>query len=350
MKSEKIVIHGTTSERIANKIQQEGFRSKEGRATVSQSLIYACEWATQRKRRTPNRSETPTRENEMGRIIIMKLPPDKKVYYATHTGIEINESLKEITGYTSKYQSGKRQLAIYCGEDVVSRKKRIESAKRELKELKDRFRSFLRENNIDPDQIRSREDLIKAIRIFDIDEQIRILRQVEEFEKKIRQKRNEAEPDIFLPKGAILMSIKPTQELRRKLNELSEKIRNGNYIDLDKFTEEICEIIESDKDNFISPGLNIKEIIRDLLVTTIMTEVINIIRSLYMDVMIAKGYKIYNRGKEELKRKTVDREKLREKLERILSAVQSGNLDLGIPAINRYVKMAIGKLLRELNS
>jgi hypothetical protein len=69
-----------------------------------------------------------------------------------------------------------------------------------------------------------------------------------------------------------------------------------------------------------------------------------------MDVMIAKGYKIYNRGKEELKRKTVDREKLREKLERILSAVQSGNLDLGIPAINRYVKMAIGKLLRELNS
>ena len=51
----------------------------------------------------------------------MKVPEDKSVNYATHTNIEIDESSKEITGYSSKYESGRKQLAIYDEGDVVEK-------------------------------------------------------------------------------------------------------------------------------------------------------------------------------------------------------------------------------------
>jgi len=350
MKSKEFIIHGTSSEKDAKNIQKEGFKAKEGRATVSCSLIYAFEWANKKEKRKGSESKTETQENEIGRIIIMKLPENKKADYATHTNIEIDESSKEIKGYSSKYQSGRRQFAIYNEKNIVEKRKKIEKAKKELEEIENAFKTFLQENNINPNQIKSKEDLINAIKSFDIEQKIKILEQIEKFEKDIKEKRKEAEPETFISKENILMSIVPTKELQEKLNELSERIKSLETIDLEKFTEQISQIIKNNKENFIESGLDVKEIIKDLLISTIETEVVRIIRSLSLNVKRAKGYKIYNRGEKETKEKSVDKEQLKQKLEKIRSIIESNNFNIGIESVNKYIKININKLLKELNS
>ena len=211
----------------------------------------------------------------------MKVPEDKSVNYATHTNIEIDESSKEITGYSSKYESGRKQLAIYDEGDVV-------------------------------------------------------------------EKRKLAEPNVAISQENILMSVVPTAELGKKLSELSQKIRNLEAVDLENFTEEISKIIEDNKENFLASGLDVREVIGNLLASTMETEVVNMVRSLSMDAKRAQGYEIYNRDKDEVKEKVVDKDQLRQKLEKILSIVEADNFDIGMKNLNRYIRMNMKKLSEEL--
>ncbi|HOE15168.1 MAG TPA: hypothetical protein PLH82_00440 [Candidatus Paceibacterota bacterium] len=348
MKSPEFITHGTSSENDAEKIKNEGFEAQEGRATVSGDLIYAFEWATKQERRRGSKSETEIGDKEKGRIVIMKVPEDKSVDYATHTDIEVDEVSKEITGYSSKFESGRKQLAIYDEGDVVEKRKKIEQAKKELKEINAQFSVFFKENNIDPDQIKSKENLIEAIKNFDIEKKIEILKKAEELERQRAEKRKLAEPNVTISQENILMSVVPTLELGEKLSELEQKIKNLEKVDLKYFTEEISKIIENDKENFLVSGLDVREVVRNLLATTLETEVVNMIRSLSMDVKRAQGYEIYNRDKDEVKEKEIDKEQLKQKLEKILSIVEAENFDIGMENLNRYIRMNAKKLLEEL--
>lgn len=350
MKSPEYVIHGTSSEEDAEKIQEQGFEAQEGRATVSGDLIYAFKWATEQERRKGSKSETEINEGEHGRMIIMAVPEDKSVDYGTNTGIEIDEVSKEVTGYSAKYESGRRQLAIYNEGDVVKKRKTIEKTKKELKEIDIVFSSFLRENDVDPDKIKSKEDLIEAIKDFNLEKQIIILKKAEELQSKRTEKRKEAESGVQIRQENVLMSLVPTSELGEKLDDLSEKIRNFQMIDLENFTEEIAKVIEGNKENFLATGLDIKRIIGDILATTVETEVVNMIRSLSMDVKRAQGYEIYNRGRDNIQEKKVDKKELKQKLEKIIAITEGDNFDMGIDKINRYIKMNAVKLLKELES
>ncbi len=348
MKSPEFITHGTSSEKDAEKIKKEGFEAQESRATVSGDLIYAFEWATKQERRKGSKSESEISEEEKGRMVIMKVPEDKSVDYATHTDIEVDETSKEITGYSSKYESGRKQLAIYNEGDVVEKREKIEQAKKELKEIDTQFSAFFRENNIDPDQIKSKVDLVKAIKSFDIEKKIEILKKAEELEKQRTEKRKEAEPNVAISQENILMSVVPTAELGEKLGKLSQKIRGLEKVDLENFTDEISKIIEDNKENFLASSLDIREVIGNLLTSTMETEVVNMVRSLSMDVKRAQGYEIYNRDKDEVKEKVVDKEQLRQKLEKILSIVEADNFDIGLVKLNRYIRMNTKKLLEEL--
>ncbi len=348
MKSPEFITHGTSSEKDAEKIKNEGFEAQEGRATVSGDLIYAFEWATKQERRKGSKSESEIGEEEKGRMVIMKVPEDKSVDYATHTDIEVDETSKEITGYSSKYESGRKQLAIYDEGDVAEKREKIEQAKKELKEVDAQFSTFFRENNIDPDQIKSKEDLVEAIKPFDIEKKIEILKKAEELEKQRIEKRKEAEPNVAISQENILMSVVPTAELGIKLGELSQKIRNLEAVDLENFTDEISKVIEDNKENFLASGLDVREVVGNLLASTMETEVVNMVRSLSMDVKRAQGYEIYNRGKDEVKEKVVDKEQLKQKLEKILSIVEADNFDIGMENLNRYIRMNVRKLLEEL--
>ncbi|MDQ5957900.1 MAG: hypothetical protein QG665_233 [Patescibacteria group bacterium] len=348
MKSPEFITHGTSSEKDAEKIKNEGFEAQEGRATVSGDLIYAFEWATKQERRKGSKSESEITEEEKGRIVIMKVPENKSVNYATHTDIQVDETLKELTGYSSKYESGRKQLAIYDEGDVVEKREKIEQAKKELKEINAQFSGFLRENNIDPDQIKSKEDLIAVIQSFDIEKKIKILKKAEELEKERAEKINLAEPDVVIPQENILMSIVPTVELGKKLSELSQKIRGLEKIELENFTEGLSRIIEENAENFLASGLDVREVVGNLLTSTMETEVVNMVRSLSMDVKRAQGYKIYNRDKNEVKEKEVDKQKLKQKLEKILSIVEADNFDMGVEYLNRYIRVNVNKLLEDL--
>ncbi len=348
MKSPEFITHGTSSEKDAEKIKHEGFEAQEGRATVSGDLIYAFEWATKQERRKGSKSESEIAEEEKGRMVIMKVPEDKSVDYATHTDIEVDETSKEITGYSSKYESGRKQLAIYDEGDVVEKREKIEQAKKELKEINAQFSVFFKENNIDPDQIKSKEDLIETIKSFDIEKKIEILKNAEEFERQRTEKRKLAEPNVAISQENILMSVVPTAELGEKLGELSQKIRGLEKVELENFTEELSKIIEDNKENFLASGLDVREVVGNLLTSTMETEVVNMVRSLSMDVKRAQGYEIYNRDKDGVKEKEVDKEQLKQKLEKILSIVEADNFDIGMENLNRYIRMNVKKLLEEL--
>lgn len=348
MKSPEFVIHGTSSKKDAEKIKSEGFKAQEGRATVSGDLIYAFEWATNQERRRGSRSESEIAEEEKGRMIIIKVPEDKSIDYATHTDIEVDETSKEITGYSSKYESGRRQFAIYNQGNVVEKRQKIEQAKKKLREINDKFSSFFKENNIDPNKIKSKQDLMNAIENFDIEKQIEILKKAEELESQRTEKRKFSELDAIILQENILMSIVPTTELGDKLNELSQKIKDLERVDLKNFTEELSKIIENNKENFLSSNLDVREVVGNLLASTIETEVISMVRSLSMDVKRVQGYTIYNRGKNELKEKEVNKEQLNQKLAKILCVVEVKNFDIGMENLNRYIRTNIKKLLEEL--
>ncbi len=358
MKSLEIMAHGTSSSDDATKIEKEGFKAKEGRATVSGDLIFAFDWATHPEKRKGSQSEAKIHEGEKGRIIIMSVPEDKLINYATHTSIEVDDDLKEITGYSSKYESGRRQLAIFGEDDVINRRKEIEEAKKELRKIKDEFQDFLDENNvkINLDNIKSNEDkdnsrkkLAESVKLLPISKQLEIFQMTEEFEKRMVDKRKDAEPAINIEKDNILMNISPSKELGEKLEELKFKIENLDRIDLQIFTEEISKIIINNKENFVIPGLDVKDVVLYLLTKTIETEVVSMVRSRALDVKRVNGFKIYNRGNDEIKEKEINKSELKLTLEKALSIVESKNFDIGIENLNRYLKLNIKKLLEELN-
>jgi hypothetical protein len=348
MKSPEYIVHGTSSEKDAEAIKREGFDAQEGRATVSADLIYSFEWATKQDKRTGSKSESEVAEGEKGRMVIMRIPEDKNVDYATHTGIEIDDETKEISGYSSKYESGRKQLAIYNGSDVIEKRKKIEKTKQELKEINNELSIFLKDNNIDSEKIKTKDDLMGVMKSFEIDKKIEILKKVEDLDKRRIEKRNEAELDVQLPPEDILMSVVPTAELGEKLTELQQKIKGLEKIDLNKFTEEVSELIESNKENFLAVDLDVREVVGNLLSNTMEAEIINMVRNLSLDVKRAQGYEIYNRGKDEKNEKIVDKPELKKKLEGIMLVVESDDFDIGMENLNQYLKINIKKLLKEL--
>ncbi len=278
MKSPEYIIHGTSSEQDSGMIENEGFIVEEGRATVSADLIYAFKWATDLARRKASKSESKVTEREKGRMVIMKVPDEKSVGYAIHTDIGIDEEKKEIFGYSSKYESGRKQLGIYYDIRDTARKK----------------------------------------------------------------------TQIEISKENVLMSIVPTDELRNKIFELEQKIKMLDRIDLENFTQEIATIVESNKENFLANDIDIKKVIGYLLAKTAEAEIVSMIRSLAMDVKRACGYTVYNRGRTELKEKTVDKDKLKKRLREIYTITEKDNFSTGIASLDRYVKTNAKQLLEEL--
>ena len=128
MESPEYIVHGTSSEKDALGIEAEGYMYKEGRASVSGDLLYAFRWATDTGKRRGSQSTSEVRDGEIGRIIVMAVPEDKAVDYSRHTEIEVDDVKREVTGFLKKWQSGRKQLAIYpsSGDVVQSRKGRID--------------------------------------------------------------------------------------------------------------------------------------------------------------------------------------------------------------------------------
>lgn len=350
MKSPEYVAHGTSSVESAEGIEEEGFKVKEGRATVSGDLIYAFRWATDKERRKGSQDKNKPQDGEVGRMIIMKTPEDASIDYSTHTDIEVDEEAKKITGYPKKYVGGREQLAIYDGTDVAEKRKTIEQAKKDIKEINSRLDLMLIENGVDPKQIKSKEDLLAAIKRFDLEKQIEILKKAEEFEGQNNEKRKIAEPLTAIKKENILMSLVPTPELGDKLRELGQKIEKLEKIDLETFTEDISKLIEAEKENYLAVGLDVRKVVGNLLTTTLETEVMKMMRSYSLDVKRVQGFEVFNREEEEEYKKEVDKEELKQKLEKALVTVEAGNFDIGMKNLNRYLKDNIRRLLDELNS
>lgn len=289
MKSPEYVVHGTASQKDAERIREEGFTVEEGRATVSGNLLYSFEWATEEERRTGSKSKSEIEDQESGRIIVMKVPEDKAVDYATHTDIEVDEENKVIGGFTSKYVSGRRQLAVFEGSEPHERRTELEE--------------------------------VKAI--------------------------GGTVPEVTVAKEQIQLSIIPTEKIGSKLLEIRDRLRRLELVDVASLTAELAELISADERNYISPNTDIDEVIENLLRTTIESEVVNMIRNLSLDVERALGYQVKN--KDTVKEKEVDIGQLLAKLERIQEQITDEHFDFGTEHLNRYVRKNIDMFIAKLS-
>lgn len=349
MKSPEFITHGTSSVQDAEKIQNEGFKAEEGRATVSADLIYSFEWATDESKRKGSKSRTEIEDGEIGRMIIMSVPEEQYIGYAVHTDVEIDDETKSISGYSSKCVSGRKQLAIYEERDILNKRRELEQYKTELAELQSQIRNLCERYNIDYTLIQTRDDFWRVTNSLESSQKVNIRREGENIYDQMKAKRKLAEPEVLLPQENVLMSVVPTEDLGNVLIELKSKIEAVEKVDIESFVDSIAQIISKNKDNFIASGVDTREIIENLVESTIETEVMNLIRSLAGDVKRVQGYKVYNRGTDEVKEKEVNKGELVEKLERIQTIVEDDNFDIGMENLNRYIKINIKRLLNELN-
>lgn len=339
MKSPEYITHGTPSEKDAEGIKKEGFEGTRGRAQVSADLIFAFEYATQK--RNGSKSETEIDEGEVGRMIIMKVPEDKNAYYSIYADNEIDKR---------RYEFGRKHLSIYNGIDLNLKDGIIENLKEGARDNIEKFNEYLLKNNIDfsYEQLKSRENLNKLIKTLDIDKQIDFFKKVDELEKQLGDKRKLIEIGVNIEKENILMSIVPTPELGETLNGLKQKIKNLETIDFESFVGEISKIIENNKENFLANGLDVREIIENLVKTTLEAEVINMIRSLSTDVKRSMGKDTYVVDENELKGRITEKNLLINKLKNIKLIVEEKDFDIGMENLNKYIKINIIELLKEL--
>jgi hypothetical protein len=339
MKSPEYITHGTPSEKDAEDIKKEGFEGTRGRAQVSADLIFAFEYATQK--RNGSKSETEIDEGEVGRMIIMKVPEDKNAYYSIYADNEIDKR---------RYEFGRKHLSLYNEIDLNLKDGIIENLKEGARDNIEKFNEYLLKNNIDfsYEQLKSRENLNKLIKTLDIDKQIDFFKKVDELEKQLGDKRKLIEIGVNIGKENILMSIVPTPELGETLNGLKQKIKNLETIDFESFVGEISKIIENNKENFLANGLDVREIIENLVKTTLEAEVINMIRSLSTDVKRSMGKDTYVVDENELKGRITEKNLLINKLKNIKLIVEEKDFDIGMENLNKYIKINIIELLKEL--
>lgn len=118
MRSAEYVLHGTSSGEGAERIENEGFITKEGFPNVSQNLIYAFKWATDKERvKERHRVGSVQDSDKEGRILLLKVPDGVVVKYGDITKINVDVDTSEVTGYVKNYASGRNQLAMYHEEE-----------------------------------------------------------------------------------------------------------------------------------------------------------------------------------------------------------------------------------------
>jgi hypothetical protein len=349
MQSPEYIVHGTSSETDAEGIKREGFEAQEGRATVSGDLSYALRWATEAERRQGSKSTTEVKPEDSGRIVVMETPKDVQVDYATHTDVDVDEASREVTGYSSKFVSGRRQLGLFREGDVVSRRRELEEAKSALKLVSGDLRATLRGAGIDYQEGDTNESLSRKMASLDLSTRARLLTQADRARQEISRLRKLAEEPIAIGREHVLMSIVPSEAFRREVDQFTSNVEKFESVDLNEVAERCASIILHEKENHVADNADVQGIVRRLLETTRESILVNLVRGLAMEVKRAKGYAIYNRGRSERKEVEVDPSELRRRIERFRTAVEPENSSRSSSALIEYVRRSLKSLESELN-
>ncbi len=267
---------------------------------------------------------------------------------ATHTDVSVDDETKEVTGYSLKYVSGRKQLGIYPAGDSLEKRDDIETVKQDVATAYQELKTYLEDFGVDLGNINSEDDLVVATDHHDVAQQVEIIDTVASYTGRLSALRQEAEVPIDIPREDILMSIVPSLELGEKLERLKREIYALETIDLDAYVSELVATIEADDENSVVAGTDIENVVRTLLIATLEAEVMTMVRSLSMDLKRAQGYAVFNRGKEDLVDKHVDRDALKSKLESVKRKVESDDFDIGVENLNRYIRMNLKRMLDEL--
>src|SRR4051812_3815870 len=116
----RFVLYGA-GQLAVNEVMRQGLAFVEGRAAVSTNLIQAYAQATE-----PANAYHPEAApgGDAGAIMVIAMPRDFHIGYATFTTAYVDRALKMVLGAPLRYASGRKQLAFYMNEDVEGSRKR----------------------------------------------------------------------------------------------------------------------------------------------------------------------------------------------------------------------------------
>lgn len=151
----------------------------------------------------------------------------------------------------------------------------------------------------------------------------------------------------FLPNANIELSIEPTEELGSILKGLETDIKNFGEINMDEYANKLTNIIMKDEVNRL-PQEEILPILQTLVKTTVESEIVQLMRVLELNVFRAKGYKTFNNGVSIDDWRFMDKETLRQHLEKLKDKTYNFKAGTNTEVYKRYVKSGISYLINEL--
>ena len=188
---------------------------------------------------------------------------------------------KEVTGFPVKYASGRKQLAVY----------QIDAKKEDLEKLT----------------------------------------------KDEREK-------ITLPPENIEAIIRPSDEMRELITNLSAKVKKLEEVNIADYSQKLVNLLEADKDNEIHCDIN--DLAQKIIVTTIESIIISKMRNLQLDILAAKGLKIYE--KNELQERHIDISKLRNEITSLYNKSHQEDFDTGLKWLNNMIRTKTEYLKEEM--
>jgi hypothetical protein len=278
MRSPEFVVHGTNSSQGAESIENEGFSTKEGFPNVSENLIYAFKWATDRNltKDRPRTNEQIGSEAE-GRILLLRVPEGLKVGYGYNTEIHVDTENREVTGHTKNYISGRNQLAFWN-----------ETPKNQTEKSK-----------------------------------------------------------ISAGPENVVLSIRPTEELGSELDTLKHDIRSLEGVSIEKHAQNISDILAKDPENKYS-SQELLPAVEMLVESTIKSEVVNMVRSLYIKTLGEKGYDISNNSETFEDNNPMSSEELKHRLSTLIAKSESADFGSKMGGVNRYIRASAKYLMEQL--
>ncbi len=152
---------------------------------------------------------------------------------------------------------------------------------------------------------------------------------------------------LLVEPNNVVMSLVPSFEMGAKFIELHQRTKQLEQVDIDELSQRILAMVNSDPANYIAPNINALEAIKNLLVNTVETTIVNLFRNLLIEVKSALGYQM-DWPETDLPDNPASPELVYEKLGRLWWISHQPGFDIGEAHLNRYIKDATQRLLRML--
>lgn len=137
--------------------------------------------------------------------------------------------------------------------------------------------------------------------------------------------------------------IKPSEEMQDLISGLSIKVKKLEEFNISDYSKKLADAIKKDSGNKVTGDVN--ELSRQLITTTVESIAISKMRNLYLDILTAKGFKIFENT--ETQSRPRDLSIVSDEVSALYNKSHQGNFDIGIKWLNKMIIAKTEALLEE---